>query len=256
MYKKVISILLVVSFFTCLVSCDSEETGVVIDEPIKVAVGTDDSSSVSAARDYASVNGYELVEYDFREGAIVSVENGVNDYVVLNSDNITDEYLSSVSLDYVEDTGYKIEYCAYFDKNNTDLQQCFNQTIEEMKTDGTLDSIDEARLKGKTYTPKANKNPKGSITILCTPIFENRLYYTDSGQLKGVEYDIIQELCSRLNVKADIVIYSDFTVMFSDLDKGKGDVVISSATYTQERASQFLCSDIYAQTTFGVYKVS
>ncbi len=254
MSKKLVSVLLVVAFLVALVSCDSEESGVVIEPTVKVAVGTDSASSFLAAQEYTSANGCELLEYDSRESAVISVENGVADYVVISSDEITDEYLSSVSLEWVQDTEYKIEYCAYFNKNNNDLQYCFNQVIKEMKDDGVFESINEAKRKGESYAAESTAEPDGSLTILCAPIFDNRFSYNENGTLVGVEYDIIKEMCNYLDVKAELVIFKDVTAMFSALEKGEGDVVISSLMYTEERATQFLCSDIYAETTFGLYK--
>ena len=49
-------------------SCDSSESGVVIKQPVIVAV-EENSSEYLAAYDYATSKGYELVEYATRQAA-------------------------------------------------------------------------------------------------------------------------------------------------------------------------------------------
>ena len=254
MCKRIISIILVIVFVVSFASCDSEDSGVTVEPPTRVAVGIAYSPEISAAQAYASLNGYELVEYDSRNGAAISVENNVSNYIVINSDEATDEYISSLNLRWVEDTAYKMEYCAYFNKGSEDLQKCFNSAIAEMRTDGTLSSIKQAYKTGEDYKPSANPSPKGKLTILCAPVFDNRFCYNDNGEIVGVEYDIIQELCNYLSVEADIITFTDFSGMFTALEEGRGDVIISSVEYTEKREEQFLCSDIYDETTFGVYE--
>lgn len=253
MLKRIISLVLFVAMLMCFSSCDSAETGVVITNPVKVAVGVPDSSQFYASQDYAVEKGYELVEYETMESAIASVENGKNDFVVIDSNSATKELLESVNLEWVENTPYKVEYCAYFEGENESLQAKFNNAVKELKRNGIFDEINRIYSEGGVYIPNPNSFENGTLKILCSPVFDNFLYFDENGELAGKELSIIYEICSKLSMKAELVVV-EFDELFYKLEQGEGDIIICALEYNKERAETFLCSDTYNQTTFGVYK--
>ncbi len=237
----------------CFSSCDSAETGVVITNPVKVAVGVPDSSQFYATQEYAISEGYELVEYETMESAIVSVENGKNDFVVIDSNSATKELLDSVNLEWTENTPYKIEYCAYFEGNNENLQAEFNNAVKELKQKGVFDEINRAYSEGRVYTPNPNSSENGTLKILCSPVFDDFLYFDENGDLAGKELSVIYEICAELSMEAELVVV-EFDELFYQLEQGEGDVIISALEYNEQRAETYLFSDTYNETTFGVYK--
>ncbi len=253
MLKRIISLVCVLVLFGCFASCDSAETGVVITSPVNVAVGVPGSPQFYASQDYAVVKGYELVEYETMESAIVSVENGKNDFVVVDCNRATKELLESVNLEWIENTPYKIEYCAYFEGNNENLQAEFNNAVKELKQKGVFDEINRAYFEGNVYTPSPNSYKNGTIKILCSPVFDDFLYFDENGDLAGKELSIICEICAQLSMKAELVVV-EFDELFYKLEQGEGDIIISALEYNEQRTETFLCSDTYNQTTFGVYK--
>ncbi len=254
MKKKVISILLCAAMLFCLSSCDSGETGVVVNEPVVVAVGTEESADYYAALDYTSTNGYELVKYQSRQAAVVAVENAKADYVVINDKTATKEFLENTELQWQENTAYKTEYCAVFNKEDKALKQAFDEAIESLKTEGVFENIQNSHYLGEQYTVDDNAEADGTITVICAPVFDNMLYYDENGEITGCELFVIKELCNKLGVEVELCICQDFEDMFISLEKGDGDVIISAVSYTDERATTHLLSEPYFQTEFGVYK--
>ena len=80
------------------------------------------------------------------------------------------------------------------------------------------------------------------------------LYYNENGELEGKELYIIKELCKALEVNAQIHVCEEYEAMFQALENGEGNVIISAIEYTPERAEDFLLSEPYSRTTFGVYE--
>ena len=253
MRKKYIVLLLVIAIAFCFSSCDSSEIGVVITQPVMVAVETGSVEQI-AAYDYAVDKGYELVEYDSRQSAIVAVENGKADYVVMNSNEVTSKLLQSVDLEKLENTDYSINYCAVFRKDSQNLQTSFNSVINKLKSDGVFDKINESYLSGESYRSDNVTLNDGKITVLCCPVFENLIYFDEDGNIAGRELDYIAEMCNALSLEAELVVIKEYDEMFKALEDGKGDVIISAVEYTPELEADYLLSDIYNQTTFGVYK--
>lgn len=253
MRKKFIILFLAVVMAFSFSSCDSSESGVVIKQPVIVAV-EENSSEYLAAYDYATSKGYELVEYATRQAAIIAVENGKADYVIINSDEATDTFLENVALQWVENTEYKIEYCAVIGKDNDALKADINNAINNLKANGTMQRINDAYRQGKDYKSEKALLYKDKITVLCSPNFENLLYTEADGTLAGKELDFICEICNQLSLEAQISVVKDFDEMFSALEQGAGDIIISAVQYTPERESEHLLSYAYNETTFGVYK--
>ena len=98
MGKKIISLLMALCLLFSFSACDSSETGVSVNEPAKVAVGLDDGRAVIAAGEYAVNNGYELLKFETQQAAIIAVENGKADFVILNSDKTTAELINNTEL--------------------------------------------------------------------------------------------------------------------------------------------------------------
>ncbi len=254
MLKRVIAFVCILVLVACFSSCDSAETGVVVTTPIKVAVGISDSPQFYAAHDYTTENGYELIEYETMESAIVSVENGKADFVVISSADATNKLLESTSLEWVENTSYKIDYCAYFNKSNESLKKTFDDAINELKKVGVFDAINNAYAKGENYQVKPTNYKNGTLRILCSPVFDKLLCFDEKGNLAGKEISVINEICAQLSMKPEIIIVTEFDELLYKLDMGEGDVVLSAMEFTEERKEMYLCSDTYMQTTFGVYK--
>lgn len=254
MRKKIASILLCAIMLVCLSACDSAEIDVIANQPVVVAVGTEESAEYYAALDYASLNGYELEKFQARQSAILAVENAKADYVIINDKTATKEFLENTNLQWQENTQYKHEYCAVFNKGDEAFKSAFDNAVQALKEAKVFESIQNAHFQGKSYTVNEAVKTTGKITVICAPVFDDILYCDDNGDITGPELYIIKEICNKLAVDVDFYVCKSFEEMFVALEEGKGDVIISAVTYTDERAVTHLLSEPYSQTDFGVYK--
>ncbi|MBO5066295.1 MAG: transporter substrate-binding domain-containing protein [Clostridia bacterium] len=256
MKRKILGVLSVVLCFCTLCSCDNLGGGAKTSDaasgkPI-VAVATDSDESL-AAEAYSAKIGGDLVRYNLSSDAVVAVLNGKADYVVLDEYE-SQEYIDAGNkLEFVESTEHKIEYVAWFNTEDKELKNEFNRALSELGQEGVLTQIKESNIKGVIYTYQKKIPPKGELVMLCDPLFENILYYSESGEVCGTDFDIAKAVCTHLGYELRIKIV-DFDKMFACLEDGEGDFIMSASEYTAERAEYFIASDVYSSLNYNVYK--
>ena len=216
-----------------------------------VAVAADSDERI-AAEDYCIENDADLVEYNLTSDAVVAVLNDKADYVVLNEFEAQKYIDAGNEIAFVEKTKQKIDYVAWFNIDNPQLQAEFNSAFEHLKKDGVLTAIKDMNKSGKSYTYKNSAPVKGELVMLCDPLFDYILSYNDSGALCGVDYDIANAVCAYMGYELTIKTV-EFDEMFNLLSLGEGDFIMSATKYTPERAEYFLASDVYSTLEYHVY---
>ncbi len=253
MIKKLLYLFLCFSVVFSFNSCTSEQTGIEIKEPVKIAVCESSAEMIAGTHD-AVLNGYTLEEYSTLQGAIIATQNGKADYVLINSDTATNAFLNNSQLIFHKNIEYKTDYCVVMSKKNEALLTEINSAIRALKKDGTFTAIDEGYRTGEKHTVISGEAPNGKIKILCAPVFDERLYLTADGEPSGCELDYIKAICNYLGKEPDIKFFQQTDEMFVALEQNEDDIIISAVEYTNERAEQYLLSEPYASTTYGLYK--
>ena len=255
MKKRVVGVLSVFLCFCMMCSCDFSGEAKVKDAAgsrVTVAVKSD-SDELLAAEAYSSRKGLDIVKYNETSDAVVAVMNGKADYVVLNEYE-SYEYLDAGNrLEFVESTEYKLEHVAWFNADNEQLRDEFNKALDVLEREGVLLEIKEANLKGKAYTYDKSNPIKGELVMLCDPVFENIICYSENGDIRGTDYDIARAVCSYLGYSLTVKVVA-FEKMFVNLEAGKGDFIMSASQFTSERAEFFIASDVYSSLNYNVYK--
>lgn len=242
--------LLSVVCILCFSSCE-DDSEVLINKTRYVAV-VSDSDETTAAKVYCDSIGGELSEYASSFDAVTAVRNGKADFVVLNEYEAQGFIDSKCELEFSEKCEYKLEYRAIFNFENKKLLNEFNEAIESLTNDGTFDKIKQSHIKGESFNVPDSSGEKGELVMLCDPIFENRVYYNDENVLMGTDVDIAKTICAYLGY--DLVIeVADFDTMFFEIESGNADFIMSSAEYTEQRAENFLFSDVYSTLEYNVY---
>lgn len=250
MSKRIICVLLSVVCILCFSSCE-DDSEVLINKTRYVAV-VSDSDETMAAKVYCDSIGGELSEYASSFDAVTAVRNGKADFVVLNEYEAQSFIDSKCELEFSEKCEYKLEYRAIFNFENKKLLNEFNEAIESLTNDGTFDKIKQSHIKGESFNVPDSSGEKGELVMLCDPIFENRVYYNDENVLMGTDVDIAKTICAYLGY--DLVIeVADFDTMFFEIESGNADFIMSSAEYTEQRAENFLFSDVYSALEYNVY---
>lgn len=242
--------LLSVVCILCFSSCE-DDSEVLINKTRYVAV-VSDSDETTAAKVYCDSIGGELSEYASSFDAVTAVRNGKADFVVLNEYEAQSFIDSKCELEFSEKCEYKLEYRAIFNFENKKLLNEFNEAIESLSNDGTFDKIKQSHIKGESFNVPDSSGEKGKLVMLCDPIFENRVYYNDESVLMGTDVDIAKTICAYLGYNLVIEV-ADFDTMFFEIESGNADFIMSSAEYTEQRAENFLFSDVYSTLEYNVY---
>ena len=228
-----------------LTGCDEIASIVQGEKLLAVEYGT---LSETASADYVS-DGYTKVTYNSASDVVLAVENMKASYGILDEFQLNSFIDAERNIKKSEECDYSMAYCAYFDSENSALQKEFNEAIEELKNNGTIDEIKNAHLKGEEYKRNKAKNENGTLTMLCDPHFDNRVYRNSNDEIVGLDVDIAYEICNYLGYDLEISA-TDFDELFVDLSEGEGDFVVSACEVDEERAEYYLLSDSYFTLNF------
>lgn len=250
--KKIVLCFLILVSLLWLCSCDSAESGVVIENKRVVALAKESSSYIPTI-EYCEQNGYSYVTYESISDAVNAVDNGKAEYVVLEVSEYNSSYFATNELTIHEKVEYEIGFCAVFNIENEKLYNDFDNAIKELKVNGTLEKVKKAYYNNEFIDTPASKDYGGKIEILCSPVFDERVCYNSEGELTGVDVALCEAICRYLGYSPQFV-ERDFDELFSELEKGNGDVIFSSVEYTEERNADYLLTDFYDTREFNVYK--
>lgn len=250
MKKKILCFCLTVICLFCFASCGVKEDKLPDKTPY-VAVVTDSNEYV-AGKEFGDSIGGELIQYASTSDAVTAVQNGKAEYVILNEYEAQSFIDAGCELALFEKCDYKLEYRAIFNIGNEELMSEFNGAIRSLSENGTLDEIKNVHIKGDFYEIPVSSGEKGELTMICDPIFENRVFYDENNNIVGTDVDIAKTICAKLGYRLVIEV-DDFDLMFRKLQSGDADFIMSSAVYTAERAENFIFSDVYSTYEYNVY---
>lgn len=252
MRKRIFCICLAVAMLVLMSSCQNDENENLIREATVASSSV--AGNVSAANSYAKSINAQHVEFSSDSDAVVAVLNGKADYVVLDEYTGFTFLRANKSLSFYEKCDYTIEYSACFSYDNTELCDDFNAAIAKLNEDGTIDKIKSAVNNQEIYVTPEPTGDKGTLIMLCDPIYDNRLYFDGAGEPAGTEVYIAKEICNYLGYTLVIKTVSSED-MFMSLDNGAGDFIMSCVERVDQRAEQYLFSNTYAIYDYNVYKL-
>ena len=230
----VLSLVCLFSLSSCKVDTD------VIDKEVIIAVKYGSANEI-ACEQYIE---YTKATYNSSSDVVLAVENGKADYGILDEFELNSYISNQRKIKETEQCEYSIDYCAYFSAENEELQNLFNDAIARLDSNGVLDEITNDYLKGKSFLNSAEDNENGTLTMLCDPSFENRVYTDDNGDVEGLDVDIAREICNYLGYDLEIVTV-EFDELFIKLQDGEGDFIMSACEVNEEIEEYYLLSDTY-----------
>lgn len=209
-----------------------------------------ESADEFAVDEYVS-DGFIAVTYNSTADVVLAVENGKADFGILNEFDYNLYRESEREIQIKEKCSYTTEYCAYMNFSDEELAEQFNGAITELKSNGTLEKI----INGTEIFVNGDSGENGTLTMLCDPSFENRIYADSDGNVTGIDVTIASEICRELGYKTEIVT-GDFDELFLMLQDGEGDFIITASEFTQERSEYFLASDSYLTLNYFLIEKS
>ena len=170
---------MIVSFASC-----NALDGEVFIKPI-IAVETN-SNELYAAKKYCSYNEAEIFEYSSVYDAVVAVENGKADYVVLDEYTATTVIDAGAELELYEDTTFSMEFCAYFSNDNDVLSKEFDAAVKKLIDNGTIEHIVETHKKGGVVSFLCQAVKKASCQCFVTRYLKTRFIIIQRVKLQGL----------------------------------------------------------------------
>jgi len=180
---------------------------------------------------------------------LAALDNGKVD--VAGSESLTLTFCKEVAdkVDSVDAHQSPIPVGACFRKDNTALQQDFNQFLAEIKSDGTYQKIYDRWRTADDPSAMDIPQQRGTgrtirvATYPALPPFN----FIKSGKVSGLEPDLLTEWANRRNWKLEFLMM-DFAAQIPAVQTGKADMALGSISITEERQKQVLFSDGYIES--------
>ncbi len=139
-------------------------------------------------------------------------------------------------------------------KGSENLLKNINAVIKTLKEDGTLDDMEERWIDGVDRAMPnliPPENPVGTLRILTDAVVVPFGYISENAECIGFDIEFGMRIAYALNMDYSVQTMN-FESLIPSLLSGKGDIIISNLTYTEERAKQILYSDQYLASSSGV----
>lgn len=135
-------------------------------------------------------------------------------------------------------------------QDRQDLKKAIDDTVSELKTNGTYDEMLKRWLpeQGQVGTmPDIDLNGKnGTLRFGTSAVVEPFTFVTANNTVTGFDIELARRICQKLDMNLEIV-NMDFGAMIPALISGKVDMIGACITITDERAKSVLFSEPYYQ---------
>mgnify|MGYP004577101917 FL=1 len=138
------------------------------------------------------------------------------------------------------------QYAFGVDKNNADLLEQTNKYIEQIKSDGTLDSICEHYFgdgEPVGVTSAKEDDSKDQLVVVTNAEF-SPFEYKEGDTFYGIDMELAQGLAEYLN-KELVILDVDFEAVCTYVDTGKADMAIAGLTINETRKESVNFTDSY-----------
>ena len=197
-------------------------------------------------------DGSTVERYNKGSEAVQALKAGQIDCVIIDEQPAKAFVEKNDDLKILDDTFDAEEYAICIAKDNTDLTDEFNKAIEELKADGTIDTIISNYIGDETgehpyVTPEGTEYPNGKLTMATNAQFEPYEYY-DGDNVVGIDADIAAAIAEQLGMELKIEDMA-FDSIIMAVNSGKADVGIAGMTVTEDRLENVNFSDPYATSS-------
>lgn len=200
--------------------------------------------------DYEKDGSGTVVErYNKGADAIQALRQGKIDCVVIDEQPAIKFVEQNDGIRILDEEFTNEDYAFVLSKDNTTLLDQINQALDELKADGTIESIEknwvgaESELGKSPYEKKDVDRSNGTITIGTNAEFPPYESYSD-GQIVGIDIDILQAVCDKLGMDLQIEDMA-FDSIITAVTSGKVDVGASGFTITEERKKNVNFTESY-----------
>ena len=180
---------------------------------------------------------------------LVALDKGKVD--VAGSESLTLIFCKDVAakVDSVNAELSQIPVAACFKLGNTELQQDFNNFLDEIKHDGTYQKLYDYWTNGDDPAKLEIPQQRGTGRTLRVATFPAMppFNFICKGMQSGIEPAILTEWANRRNWKLEYLVM-DFASQIPAVQTGKADLAMGAISITEERQKQVLFSNGYFES--------
>lgn len=188
--------------------------------------------------------------YNKGADAVQALKQGKADCVIIDEQPAEAFVEKNDDLKILDEAFADEEYAMCIAKDNTELTEAFNGAIEELKKDGTLDSIVKNYIgddtKGKTpyESPADVDHSNGTLVMATNAQFEPYEFYKGE-DIVGIDVDFARAICDKLGYELKVE-DMEFDSIISAVQSGKADFGAAGMTVTEDRLKNIDFTDTYA----------
>lgn len=188
--------------------------------------------------------------YNKGADAVQALKQGKADCVIIDEQPAEAFVEKNDDLKILDEAFADEEYAMCIAKDNTELTEAFNGAIEELKKDGTLDSIIKNYIgddtKGKTpyESPADVDRSNGTLVMATNAQFEPYEFYKGE-DIVGIDVDFARAICDKLGYELKVE-DMEFDSIISAVQSGKADFGAAGMTVTEDRLKNIDFTDTYA----------
>lgn len=200
---------------------------------------------------YASdIKNVKMDRYNKGSDAVQSLKQGKVDCVII--DEQPAKFFvekNSKDLKILEEPFENEDYAICLAKDNADLKDKINKALNELKSEGTIDSIisnyigDDTKGKSPYKSPADVKRDNGVLKMATNAEFEPYEYMEDN-KVVGIDADIAQAIADKLGMELKID-NIEFDSIITAVQSGKDDMGLAGMTVTDERKENVDFTDSY-----------
>ena len=203
------------------------------------------------ASDYEK-DGSTVERYNKGSEAVQALKAGQIDCVIIDSQPAAKFAENNDDLKILDEPFEEEEYAICLKKCNDELLDKINGALEELKEDGTIDSIMDNYIgddAGKTpyESPEDVDRSNGTLVMATNAEFEPYEYH-EGDDIVGIDADIAQAICDKLGYELKIE-DMEFDSILPAVQSGKADFGAAGMTVTEDRKSSVDFTDTYANAS-------
>lgn len=191
--------------------------------------------------------------FNEREEAVSALKQGRIDCIIVDEQPAKTVVEENDDLMILDEKFATEEYAICISKENPKLTAAINEALNELKGDGTLDSIisnyigDDTTGQFPYESPAFTDRSKGTLVMATNADFKPYEYYID-GKIAGIDVDIAQAICDRLGYELKVEDMK-FDAIINAVKSGKADIGVAAITVTEERLQSIDFTDSYTTST-------
>lgn len=221
-----------------------------IDDLAKKAIGVQLGTTGDIyATDEAKKNGATVERYNKGTDAVQALKQGKIDCVIIDSEPAKVFVSKNSDLSILDEPFSEEEYAICLNKENGELKEKINTVLNELKEEGTIQSIIDNYIgenAGKTpYAKAEGEHPNGTLTMATNAEFPP-YEYKEGDSIKGIDVDVAQAICDKLGMELKVEDMA-FDSIITAVQSGKADMGLAGITVTEERKESIDFTDTYTK---------